>query len=39
MDVLALLAANGTIAGSELLFWLVVVLVILGIIYFIRRIL
>lgn len=33
------LKVDGTIAGSELLFWLVVILVILGIIYFIRRVL
>jgi hypothetical protein len=38
MNVLTLLTA-GRIAGSEFLFWLVVILVILGIIYFIRRIL
>jgi hypothetical protein len=37
--LLTLLAAQGAIAGSELLFWLVVILVVLGIIYFIRRIL
>lgn len=39
MNVLALLAASGKIAGSELMFWLVVILIVLGIIYFIRRIL
>lgn len=36
MNVLTLLTA-GRLAGSELLFWLVVILVILGILWLVRR--
>lgn len=33
----ALLVMAGRIGGSELLFWLVIILVVLAILYFVRR--